>query len=63
VWEEANVSPKEQSEAVVLLNKWRSALWARMGTGLTTEELELLAKTEDFLRLELEPESHGQRRS
>lgn len=56
------MSPKEQSEAVQLLDQWRKLLWSRMGTGLSGDELQLLAQTEDFLKLEMEPESHGQRR-
>jgi len=56
------VSPKEQVQAIALLREWVERI--RPGrTLMSVDELELLERTEAFLRTEGEPpESHGDRR-
>jgi len=48
------VSPKEQHQAIVLLNHWLEQNADRIRSLGTEEERELLAETERFLDLELE---------
>jgi hypothetical protein len=56
------MSPKEQSELLVLLHDWKKHFGDPLPRDCRTrEESELIERTEKFLKLE-EPESHGRRR-
>lgn len=57
------MTAREQGEAATLLQLWARATWDRMkqrqaetdAPTMTTAELELLARTERFLRLDVPP--------
>ena len=57
------MSPKEQSQALVLLRQWYERAVKLPRALLTADDVELLDETERFLKPDGPPqESHGQRR-
>lgn len=58
------MSPKEQSQALVLLQEMLSAMETRVAQSPTPEHVDLVERARKFVSLPAtdEPESHGKRR-